>query len=268
MTYTLSDFTLFQKHLLLKFWCFTTLPKSPSKKGLNPKLNRQVHHTSDFTQGFPMWQSYNPLKITGKEPGQDSCYSSHPQFPLNPLLLMKDSNDLHIYNSFRSHLPSSLPTITCTEQMLVCVTLLAEPMGTRFLIPSSPESPPRSPTLMGADSLWIDLKFLRHANHLSWELLTQRIGACNDSSSLYTFVRLYACVKKRLSSLASLILFGPHKACHCSWSVQGLSHKQVCYRKPSKLFLFAATANRQTQELLPLEDSSRPCWALLYYLTV
>lgn len=86
-------------------------------------------------------------------------------------------------------------------------------MGTRFLIPSSPDSAQRSPTLMGADSLWIALKFLWHANHLCWELLTERIGACSDSSSLCVFVHLYACVKEKLSSLASLILFGPHKAC-------------------------------------------------------
>lgn len=86
-------------------------------------------------------------------------------------------------------------------------------MGTRFLIPSSPDSAQRSPTLMGADSLWIDLKFLWHANHLCWELLTERIGACSDSSSLCVFVHLYACVKEKLSSLANLILFGPHKAC-------------------------------------------------------
>lgn len=106
---TLSDIILFQKYLLLKFWCFTALPKSPSKKGLNPKLNRQVYYTNYFTQGFPMWQSYNSLKITRKEPGQDRCYSSHPQLPLNPLLLMKDSNYLHIYNFFKKPL-TLIPT--------------------------------------------------------------------------------------------------------------------------------------------------------------
>lgn len=142
-----------------------------------------------------MGQSYNPLKITGKEPDQDSCHSSPPQFLLNPLLHLKDPNDLYIQLIFfQKPLPSSLPTVTCTESKLVHITLLlAKPMGTRFLFPSSPESL-QSRGKPYTHGRWQSLNRLEIPVALSMKI------TCPDSFSQGTWVHvmtphLYTCLQ-------------------------------------------------------------------------
>lgn len=93
------------------------------------------------------------------------------------------------------------------------------------------------------------------------------MGACNDTSSLYTFANLYACNKEVLNSLAGLILFGPHQSLPLQLICTGpCPHADLLQEAhPALSLCYHRQVFRQPQDLL--EDSSWPCWALLHYLT-
>lgn len=179
---TLSDFTLFQKHLLLKCWLFTTVQKSP-KKDLNLKLNSQVHSTRSFTTNLfdvaklqPMENHWKGIRTAVIPPLHSFLWILYCFWNTQMTI------SFLFFFFFRSHLPTSLPTVTCTEPMLVCITLLlAEASGHKLPDPFLPRVTseqryaPHSWEPTVSEQTWNFCGGI-HENHLSWELLTERTG--------------------------------------------------------------------------------------------